>query len=143
MLRDELIGDLGGVEAVSGAQRLLVETVLTDSLLLSSIDRHLAKEDSLLSERNHETVKALVRDRNGLAHGMASRPAMLGLKRQKPPAVDLRSYIAQSNTDNGDGENGESAEATTDESSTTLAEPRQESTSNVSVTDGPSRTARA
>jgi hypothetical protein len=92
--RDELIADLGGPEAISKQQEVIVSLAVRTHLMVHSIDNYLLSLGSLVNRRKR-SVWPVVRERTALADSLARYMAMLGLAKQQKPQEDLRSYLVR------------------------------------------------
>ncbi len=96
--RDELIQDLGGLDAVSTQEKAVVELAVKTKLLLDSIDAWLLSQPSLVNARRR-TLLPVVVQRQQLADALARYMSMLGLKRRRE-RLDLAQALARE-TDGG------------------------------------------
>jgi hypothetical protein len=92
--RDDLIRDLGGEEAVSQQQRVIVDLVVRTHLMVQSLDNYLLTLGSLVNRRKR-ALWPVVRERTALADSLAKHLAMLGLEKKQPPEKKLHEYIAE------------------------------------------------
>jgi hypothetical protein len=90
--RDELLRDLGGAEAVSQQERVIVDLAVRTHLLVTSIDNYLLSLGSLVNRRKR-ALWPVVRERTALADSLAKYMAMLGLEKKQPPEKKLSEYI--------------------------------------------------
>jgi len=84
--RQQVLDDLGGLDAATGSM-----------ILLASLDAYvfeLAGQGGL-ANRKHRRVFPVVLDRMRVADGLARQLQTLGLDRQERPPVDLSTYLAQ------------------------------------------------
>jgi len=93
--RTELEGDLGGPEAISAQQRVVIDVASTTKLLLDSVDRWLLEQADGLVNRKRRAVYPVVLQRQQLADSLARQMAMLGLERRQRPATSLAEYVAE------------------------------------------------
>ena len=92
--RNELIGDLGGADALSAQQLAVVELATRTKLLLDSVDVWLLKQPTLINKRR-KALLPVVRERTQLADALARYLSQLGLERRSKPVLDLSAYLAQ------------------------------------------------
>ncbi len=92
--RNELLEDLGGVDAVSTQQIAVVELAVKSKLLLDSIDAWLLKQPSLVNARK-KSLLPVVRERQQLADSLARYMGQLGLERRVKPTPSLQEYLAK------------------------------------------------
>jgi len=92
--RDELLNDLGGAEAVSQQQRVIVDLAVRTHLMVQSVDNYLLSLGSLVNRRKR-ALWPVVRERAALADSLAKYMTMLGLEKRKPPAKPLREFLAE------------------------------------------------
>lgn len=97
--RDAIIADLGGEDAISAQERVVVEAATTTYLLLSSVDRFLLEQESLVN-KSRRKLFPVVLERQRLADALVRYLDTLGLGRRVREAPDLRTYLAQT-YDNG------------------------------------------
>jgi hypothetical protein len=96
LLREDMLEDLGGAEAVSATQRALLDASVGSLIVLQSIDAYLFKlaaEDGLVNKRSRRTFP-IVTDRMRVADSLARQLTTLGLERKAKPAQDLDSYLS-------------------------------------------------
>jgi hypothetical protein len=91
--RNELIEDLGGVDAVTTQQLAIVELAVKSKLMLDSIDAWLLKQPSLVNARR-KSLLPVVRERQQLADSLARYMGQLGLERRVKPTPSLQEYLA-------------------------------------------------
>jgi hypothetical protein len=89
----DLARDLGGADALSTAQRALIEQAATTRLILDSIDGWLATQPSLI-DRRKRALLPVVRERQSLADALVRYLTALGLERKARDVTDLASYLA-------------------------------------------------
>jgi hypothetical protein len=92
--RDQLMNDLGGAEAVSQQQRVIVDLAVRTHLMVQSLDNYLLTLGSLVNRRKR-ALWPVVRERTVLADSLAKYMAMLGLEKKQPPEKKLHEYIAE------------------------------------------------
>ena len=98
--RRELIADLGGEEAVSAQQRMLIELAARTRLYVDSIDAWIMEQPSLVNARKR-SVHPVVLQRQQLADALARYMTQLGLERKAREAKDLKSYLAEHASEGG------------------------------------------
>lgn len=91
--RDELLRDLGGREAVSQQERVIVDMAVRTHLLVTSIDNYLLSLGSLVNRRKR-ALWPVVRERTALADSLARYMGQLGLQRRERPIPDLNTYLS-------------------------------------------------
>ncbi|WP_447979025.1 hypothetical protein [Candidatus Nitrospira bockiana] len=92
--REAIIQDLGGEENISAMERSIVELATKTHLLLSSIDRFLLQQDSLIHKTKRQLFPVVVQ-RQQLADSLARYMNQLGLKRRPKPTSSLGDYLAK------------------------------------------------
>jgi len=102
---EDLAGDLGGLDALSTAQRALIEQAATTRLILDSIDGWLAKQPSLI-DRRKRSLLPVVRERQSLADALVRYLTALGLERRAKDVNDLASYLKSKAPSDGVRSNG-------------------------------------
>jgi hypothetical protein len=107
--RDELIADLGGPEAVSRQQRVLIDLAVKTYLMVQSIDNYILNLDHLV-QRKKKALWPIVRERTVLADSLARYMNMLGLARREKPVPSLEDYLASQQEQVGPTENQEENE---------------------------------
>ena len=90
--RDELVRDLGGPEAISKQQEVIVSMAVRTHLLVHSLDNYILSLNSLVNQRKR-SVWPVVRERTQLADALARYMGMLGLERRARPVEDLQTYL--------------------------------------------------
>jgi hypothetical protein len=96
-MREALVRDLGGPEAISRQQQVLVDLALRTHLLLESLDAFIFSMHSPVNKRKRQ-LYPVVRERQALADSLARYMSQLGLEKRKPPEKDLRAYLAERST---------------------------------------------
>ena len=91
--RKELVGDLGGEEAISAQERAVVGLAVQTKLLLDSIDAWLLAQPTLVNARRRSLLPVVLQ-RQQLADGLARYMGQLGLKRRARPVPALADYLA-------------------------------------------------
>ena len=84
--RSALIQDLGGEDAISTAQRMAVDIIVRDKLLLDSIDAFVLGLKSPINKSRRAPFD-IVTKRFSMAHGVMTRLQMLGLERRARPVT--------------------------------------------------------
>lgn len=92
--RNELLADLGGVEAVSTQELSIVELAVRSKLMLDSIDAWLLAQPCLINRRKR-TLLPVIPQRTQLADALARYLAALGLKRRAQRDLTLAEYLQQ------------------------------------------------
>lgn len=90
--RTSLVADLGGADAVSVQQSVLIDLAVTNKLLLDSLDRWLLQQDSLVNQRRR-AVYPIVLQRQTVADSLARLMTQLGLERKAAPIATLSDYL--------------------------------------------------
>ncbi len=98
--RQELIGDLGGPDAISTQERAIVDLAVRTKLLLDSVDAWLLTQPSLVNKRARALLP-VVRERQQLADGLSRYLQALGLERRAKPVLSLNEYLKGKYTDGG------------------------------------------
>ena len=98
--RKELIGDLGGDENVSLAQRTIVECASTTKLMISSLDAWILNQPSLMT-RERKLMPVIIQ-RQQLVDSLTRMLSQLGLERRHK--VKTLQDILSADHDNGKGE---------------------------------------
>jgi hypothetical protein len=94
--RQQVLDDLGGLDAVSATKRALLDAATGSMILLASLDAYvfeLAGQGGL-ANRKHRRVFPVVLDRMRVADGLARQLQALGLDRIERPPVDLGTYLS-------------------------------------------------
>src|SRR5262249_22131393 len=81
--RAELIEALGGPDAVSPQQLVIVDQATTTKLLLDSVNAWLVTQPSLVNARKRSLIP-VVQQRQQLADALVRYMTLLGLERQRP-----------------------------------------------------------
>jgi len=79
--RRDLIQDVGGREALSTQQAVLIDLCVKTKLLLDSVDSWLLQQPSLINKRR-KSILPVVRERQALADGLMRYLVALGLERR-------------------------------------------------------------
>ena len=90
--RAEIIEDKGGEDALSGASKALVDTIVRQKLILDSIDAYVLSMGSLVN-RKRRAIYPIVRERQQIADALAKYLGMLGLERRVGAVPTLENYI--------------------------------------------------
>ncbi|HZR84768.1 MAG TPA: hypothetical protein VFD92_26975 [Candidatus Binatia bacterium] len=90
--RAALIADLGGEDAISAQERVVVDAATTTYLMLSSVDRFLLEQPSLVN-RSRRKLFPVVLERQRLADSLVRYLEALGLRRRVREAPDVGSYL--------------------------------------------------
>lgn len=98
--QQELIQDLGGLDAVSTQEKAVVELAVKTKLLLDSIDAWLLTQPSLVNARRR-TLLPVVLQRQQLADALARYMNMLGLRCRRE-RLDLAQTLARPTDGEGD-----------------------------------------
>jgi hypothetical protein len=95
--RRELLDDLGGPQAVTAAQRALVDTAIGSQILLQTVDRYLfdlASRNGVVNKRSRRVFQ-VVGDRMRIAEGLVRQLQALGLERRPRKGRDLSQYVSE------------------------------------------------
>jgi hypothetical protein len=90
--RMELVADLGGKDAVSSQQGVILDLAVRTKLMLDSIDAWLLTRPSLVN-KSKGILFPVVTQRQALADSLAKYMGMLGLERRTKLPMDLPSYL--------------------------------------------------
>ena len=93
--RSTLITDLGGEGAISAMERSLVDLATQTYVLLSSVDKFLLEQPSLVN-KSKRALFPVVQQRQSLADALARYLAQLGLKKRSRPTLSLSELLAGS-----------------------------------------------
>jgi hypothetical protein len=94
----DVVADLGGEEALSAAQKTIIERAAIKRLLVNGIEAYLAEQlekrgvGALINKRDRHAYR-IVRDYAQLAESLARDLERLGLEKRKPPPEDLTAYL--------------------------------------------------
>jgi hypothetical protein len=94
--RQQVLDDLGGLDAVSATKRALLDAATGSMILLASLDAYvfeLAGQGGL-TNRKHRRVFPVVLDRMRVADSLVKQLATLGLDRVERPPLDLGMYLS-------------------------------------------------
>ena len=92
--RQNLIDDLGGIQALSVQQLALVDLVTRTKLMADSVDAWLLTQPGLVNKRKR-TLLPVVSQRTQLTDALARYLGMLGLERKKAEELDLSARLAK------------------------------------------------
>lgn len=92
-LRTALVNDLGGPEAISKQQDIIIGLALRTHLLLESLDAFIFTMSSPVNKRKRG-LYPVVRERQHLADSLAKYMAQLGLEKRAKPIPTLQEYLA-------------------------------------------------
>ncbi len=107
--RMALVEDLGGEDHISAMERSIVELATKTQLLLSSIDKFLLEQPSLVNKRRRQLFPVVLQ-RQQLADALARYISQLGLKRRPKPAPSIQDYLAaRQDTESGGAQSREEA----------------------------------
>ena len=91
-LRSALVNDLGGPEAISKQQDIIIGLALRTHLLLESLDAFIFTMSSPVNKRKRG-LYPVVRERQHLADSLAKYMAQLGLEKRTKPVEDLDAFL--------------------------------------------------
>jgi len=91
--RRELVTSLGGIEALSKQQEIIVGIATRTYFLLESLDSYLLTMDSPVNRRKR-CVYPVIRERAQLADSLLRHLTALGLERRARPVKSLSEYLA-------------------------------------------------
>jgi hypothetical protein len=91
--RRELVASLGGPDALSKQQEVLVGIVVRSYFLLESLDAYILRMDSPVNRRKR-CVYPVIRERAQLADSLLRHLTALGLERKPRPVKSLSEYLA-------------------------------------------------
>jgi hypothetical protein len=92
--QDAITADLGGETSISAMEQAIIEMATKTYLLLSSIDRFLLEQPSLVNKCKRQLFPVVLQ-RQQLADALARYMSQLGLKRRAKPAPSLHDYLSQ------------------------------------------------
>ena len=92
--RSELIESLGGNEAVSVQERVIIDAATTTKLMLDSLDAWILSQPSLVNHRKR-SVWPVVGQRQALADALVRCMTQLGLQRRSKPTQTLAELLAR------------------------------------------------
>ncbi|MEQ1679264.1 MAG: hypothetical protein ABL950_01460 [Nitrospira sp.] len=87
-----IIEDLGGEHEVSAMELSVIELATKTHLMLSSIDRFLLEQKSLIN-KSRRMLFPIVMQRQTLADALAGYMKTLGLKKKAKPPISLSDYL--------------------------------------------------
>jgi len=92
--REQLITDLGGIDAISSQRLALVDLACRTKALVDHADGWLLLQSSIVNKRR-KALLPIVAQRQSLCDGLARLLSLLGLERQQRPIKSLHEYIAE------------------------------------------------
>lgn len=92
--KSDLLRDLGGEESLTAQEKLLVELVTRQKVLLDSIDQWLFKQRSIVNGKKR-VLYSVVAQRNALQNSLVNSLDRLGLKRREKRVESLAEYLAK------------------------------------------------
>jgi hypothetical protein len=95
--RAELTSDLGGDEAISTAEKQIVDLAVRTKLMLDSIDAWILTQPTLIVRRTRSLLP-VVKERVALTESLARYLTTLGLKRRARELPSLGEYLAAKST---------------------------------------------
>jgi hypothetical protein len=98
-----LVADLGGPQAISKQQEVIISLAVRTHLLVHSIDNYLLSLGGLVNRRKR-SLWPIVKERTALADSLARYVAMLGLQKKQKPVMDLCSYLESKERRNAQAE---------------------------------------
>ncbi len=90
--RDEWIQDMGGPEAISGKQRVILEAAVRTNLYIQHLDAWLMEQRSLVNFKRRSVLPVL-KERQTLVDSLARLLGLLGLERKAKPVPSLQDYL--------------------------------------------------
>ena len=94
VLRAELERDLGGAEALSRQQSILIDLAARTHFLLTGLDNYIFSMESPVNKRRR-AVYPVLRERTQLADALARYLGQLGLERVPKSLPSLEEYLAR------------------------------------------------
>jgi hypothetical protein len=91
---DALVADLGGPEAISKQQEIIITLATRTHFLVESLDAYIFSMKSPVNKQRR-CLYPVIRERQSLADSLAKHLAMLGLEKKQPPEKKLHEYIAE------------------------------------------------
>lgn len=92
--KQAIIDDLGGEAEVSAMELSVIELATKTHLMLSSIDRFLLEQKSLINKSKRQLFP-IVTQRQTLADALAGYMRTLGLKKKAKPVLSLTDYLTK------------------------------------------------
>lgn len=90
-----IIDDLGGEAEVSAMELSVIELATKTHLMLSSIDRFLLEQKSLINKSRRQLFP-IVMQRQTLADALSAYMKQLGMKKKSKPVLSLTDYLTNS-----------------------------------------------
>ena len=90
-LAASLVQDLGGDDAISAQQRVVIDLASKTYVLLASVDDWLLRQNPI--NKRKKSLHPVVRERQQLADSLARYMAQLGLERWAKPVPSLSDYL--------------------------------------------------
>jgi hypothetical protein len=87
-----IIDDLGGENEISATQLCVIELATKTHLMLSSIDRFLLEQKSLIN-KSRKQLFPVVLQRQSLADALSGYMKQLGMKKKVKPPISLSDYL--------------------------------------------------
>lgn len=87
-----IIADLGGEAEVSAMELSVIELATKTHLMLSSIDRFLLEQKSLINKSKRQLFPTVVQ-RQVLADALSAYMKQLGMKKKAKPPISLSDYL--------------------------------------------------
>ena len=91
--RDTLANDLGGESSLSAQQRLVLDMVTMDKMLIDSIEGWLLSQPSIVNRRKKAAYPILLQLAQ-LKDSMTRRLSLLGLERRAKPTKTLQDLLS-------------------------------------------------
>lgn len=91
--KQTLIQDLGGPEAVSAQQRVIIDLAARSKILLDTVDAYVFSMRSLVNRKTRQ-LYPVVRERFEISNALAGYMSRLGLERREKPLPSLQEYLA-------------------------------------------------
>lgn len=106
--RASIVADMGGDDNISAMERAVIELAVKTHLMLSSVDRFLLEQGSLVNKSKRQLFPVVLQ-RQQLADALARYMAQLGLKRRSKPLSGLAELLrANTNPPQGESQHGDS-----------------------------------
>jgi hypothetical protein len=111
--RAAIVADLGGEDAISAQERAVIDAATTTYLLLSSVDRFLLEQPSIVNKSRRQLFPVVL-ERQRLADALVRYLDTLGLRRRVREAPDVAAYLASRTNEAGraDGEDTDQRDRT-------------------------------